>query len=155
MHNKDIIINIANFLNYKDLVNFTNCFNNISSNLIIKKKEKAANTIKNFFYYIKCKYKDLRLNRKGYLINYNKLFKYPDKYLGKKIQFISKFQYHPFNLRSGEIGEGTLYYNSSTDSWFFNLDNNFYNYQPDEPLPTCHLLFKAFVYKKSFRILKE
>ena len=154
----DLILNISSFLDINSVLGLSHTnyrLKQLSQITSIKIRKKAAIIIVNFFYKIKNKYSDLRLNRKGYLINYKKLYKHPEFYLNKKIQFISTFQYYHFNLRSGEIGEGTLYYHQNTDSWFFNLDNSFYNYLPDEPLPTNHLLYPAFIKNSSFRIIKD
>ena len=139
----DLILNISSFLDIKSVVNLSH------TNSRFKPIENI-NSVK-----IKNKYSDLRLSRKGYLINYKKLYKHPELYLNKKIQFKSTFQYYHYNLRAGEIGEGTLYYHSDTNSWFFDLDNSFYNYLPDEPLPTHHLLYPAFIKNSSFRIIKD
>jgi hypothetical protein len=154
----DLILNISSFLDIKSVVNLSHTnsrFKPIDNINSVKIKKRAAIIIVNFFYKIKNKYSDLRLSRKGYLINYKKLYKHPELYLNKKIQFKSTFQYYHYNLREDEIGEGTLYYYSNTNSWFFNLDNSFYNYLPDEPLPTHHLLYPAFIKNNSFRVIKN
>jgi hypothetical protein len=153
----DLIQSIGTYLDIITIINISQTHSRLRKimNLKTKRNKKAALIIINFFYKIKNNFKDLRLDRKGYLINYKKLYKHPELYLNKKIQFISTFQYYHNNLRPCEIGEGKLYYHSDTDSWFFNLVNNFYNYQADEPLPTHHLLYPAFIENRSFRVIKE
>lgn len=154
----DLIISISEYLDLISIFNLSllnTRFNQIKNNFMIQYKKRSAIIILKFFLKIKNNYFDLRLNRKGYLINYKKLYKYPNKYINKKIQFKSIFQYYPNNLRSGEIGEGKLEYHENTDSWYFNLDNSFYNYLEDEPLPTNHLLFPAFIDNYSFRVIKD
>lgn len=153
----DLIQFIANYLDIRTIINMSQTHSRLIKLMTFKNKIKkeAALKIINFFCKIKNNFKDLRLDRKGYLINYKKIYKHPELYLNKKIQFISTFQYYHYNLRPSEIGEGQLSYHSDTDSWFFNLENNFYNYQEDEPLPTHHLLYSAFIENKSLRVIKE
>jgi hypothetical protein len=153
---EDIFFIISNYLNYYSLINLIYVNKNINyilKNIVKRKLDKSALIINKFFYKVKNSYSDLRLKRAGYLINYKRLYKHPELYIKKKIQFVSKFQYHPYNLKSGEIGEGELYYHTESDTWFFDLDNYFYNYPNEECLPLNHLLFKPFIYKKSLRIL--
>ena len=154
----DIIHYISKSLNFRSYYNLVTSSKNLynSSKLDIQKIiKKASHTICKFFYNIKFRYHDLRLSRKGYLINFEKLLKHPHFYVNKKIQFISRFQYHHNDLKMGDIGEGTLYYHSNTNSWFFNLDNSFYNYEVDEPLPQNHLLYRPFIVSTSVRVIKE
>ena len=154
----DLIISISLFLDYISIVNLRRTNSNfltVTNNIIIKQRKNAINKILRFFYKIKKNYSDLRMNRDGYLINYNKLYKHPEEYLNKKIQFVSTFQYYHYNLRKGEIGEGYLNYHKNTDSWFFELDNSFYQYLPGEPLPLNHLLYYPFISNKSLRVIKD
>jgi hypothetical protein len=153
-----LLLQISKYLDISSLLNLTKInkkiYDNSKNILINNKKRKAIKIIINFFNKIKYNFKDLRLNRKGYLINPKRIFKHPEEYINKKIQFISSFQYYHYNLRKGEIGEGILSYHSNTDSWYFTLENDFYNYHQDEPLPTNHLLFDSFIFKKSLRVIK-
>ena len=151
----NLISEYINFYTYYNLAVTNKNLYNLCKNDLFKKKINASYIIIRFFYKIKLNYSDLRLSRKGYLINYNRLLKHPEFYLNKKIQFISSFQYYHYNVRSGEIGEGTLFHSSNNNSWFIKLDNSFYNYNQNEPIPTNHLLYRPFIVSNSVRVIKS
>lgn len=88
----------------------------------------------------------LNKNRPGYLINFNKIYKNPEKYLDKRIQFIARFEYMPYSIISGEIAEGYLSKNND-ETYTIVLDNStMYKYQ---------LLFQPFIMDKSLRVIKD
>ena len=86
---------------------------NVSSSILKKlsqtenlHKKKLQRCIKHIYSYIQ-KFSDLRgFNRKGILISRDNLCKNPKRFAGKKIQFVSTFQYNPFQVEAGKISEG-------------------------------------------------
>jgi hypothetical protein len=150
---EDLINYLLSYLNIYDQskLSLTSKYQNIViSKKILKTKEKVYKIIR-LFEKRKNSFYDLRnLNRPGYLLNPKRLYKYPTKYEKKKIQFISKFQYHPYTVPFGKVSEGYLYRNPD-DTWNIEIKDNFLN----EEGIYFQYLFKPFIFNKSLRIIKN
>ncbi len=150
---EDLINYLTSYLNIYDLSKLS-----LTSKYKYKVVSKKILQIKNKVYKIvelfekrKNSFYDLRnLNRHGYLLNPKKLYNNPKEYENKKIQFISKFQYHPYTVPFGKVSEGYLYKNTD-DTWNIEIKDNNLN---DEGI-YFQYLFKPFIFNKSLRIIKN
>ena len=149
----DIINILISYFNIYDLNRISlisKNFNKIIQIKIIEIKKKIYKIFK-LFIHKRNSFYDLRnLNRNGYLINSEKLFKDPSKYQNKMIQFVCKFQYHPYNVPSGEVGEGYLIKNTD-DTWNIDVKSNSF----DNDGVYFQFLFKPFILSKSLRVIKK
>ncbi|VVU94389.1 hypothetical protein CPAV1605_111 [seawater metagenome] len=143
----DVVHQILPYLNkyelkYLSLVNKN--FNKLCVNQLNEYKNKAKKLVLILERWV-LSFTDLKnLDRSGYLINYKRLYKYPEKYISKKIQFMSSFQYYPYTVAHGEIEEGYLEPNSD-GTYIIKIDNN--------PTFSFQLLFDPFIFRKSLRVI--
>lgn len=121
----------------------------------LKKTCIAISSIKDFYFFKKIKivkyffnkyiyqnYSDLKqINRNGHLINLESIVNNPSRYLNKKIQCISWFQYNFSYLPKGYIVEGFIH--CINDAWIIkDIESNRF-----------HPLIDPFIFPKSIRLI--
>ena len=145
----DILNYLMNYINFIEIGKlaltckyFKNHYSNYCQNI-----NKKMRIIHKLFLIRKQNFYDLlNKNRQGYLINFNKIYKQPNKYIDKRIQFVARFEYMPYSIISGEIAEGYLSKNKDETYTIVLENSSMYKYQ---------LLFQPFIMDKSLRVIKD
>lgn len=128
---------------YLDYFSYENMIITLKIKLNFLYYKKKCNLINNFFYKkFFAKFSDLKfMSRKGHLVNLDSVLNNPQKYVFKKIQFISWFQYNFSYFEPGNIIEG--YIKCINDAWVIT----------DISTKRIHPLIDPFIFPKSIRVI--